>query len=285
MNAIVKTDEIPISSATMEVVLATGDLSKLTADQRVEYYVNVCTSIGVNWKTRPFRFLSFQGQTVMYATRDLTDQLRSLRKISISITDKQLDNELFIVTARAVSPDGRIDEDVGAVTLGQLKGDARANAIMKAMTKAKRRVTMSICGLGYLDETEVETLSGGKTFDLDAINPKPDEAVVKRLVQPTPPSDLRTAINDEVPDRIMHAPAPPKKTVREITRDKLAACQTVEDVVAVADLSFVRRALEQAEPDVKQELSDMLAEAYARVQGPEIEEVPDDELADAETVP
>jgi len=30
---------------------------------------------------------------------------------------------------------------------------------MKAETKAKRRVTLSICGLGLLDETEVETVS------------------------------------------------------------------------------------------------------------------------------
>jgi hypothetical protein len=29
---------------------------------------------------------------------------------------------------------------------------------MKAETKAKRRVTLSICGLGLLDETEVETV-------------------------------------------------------------------------------------------------------------------------------
>ena len=29
---------------------------------------------------------------------------------------------------------------------------------MKAETKAKRRVTLSICGLGMLDETEVETV-------------------------------------------------------------------------------------------------------------------------------
>jgi hypothetical protein len=32
------------------------------------------------------------------------------------------------------------------------------NALMKAVTKAKRRVTLSICGLGMLDETEVETI-------------------------------------------------------------------------------------------------------------------------------
>ena len=36
--------------------------------------------------------------------------------------------------------------------------NALANAIMKAETKAKRRVTLSICGLGMLDETELETI-------------------------------------------------------------------------------------------------------------------------------
>ena len=39
-----------------------------------------------------------------------------------------------------------------------LKGEAHANAVLKAVTKAKRRVTLSICGLGWLDETEVESI-------------------------------------------------------------------------------------------------------------------------------
>jgi hypothetical protein len=44
------------------------------------------------------------------------------------------------------------------VSLHNLKGEALANAIMKCETKAKRRVTLSICGLGLLDELDVETL-------------------------------------------------------------------------------------------------------------------------------
>ena len=35
------------------------------------------------------------------------------------------------------------------------------NAKLKAITKAKRRVTLSICGLGFLDETEIETIPTG----------------------------------------------------------------------------------------------------------------------------
>jgi hypothetical protein len=37
-----------------------------------------------------------------------------------------------------------------------------ANALMKAETKAKRRATLSICGLGMLDETEVEDIQGAQ---------------------------------------------------------------------------------------------------------------------------
>ena len=44
------------------------------------------------------------------------------------------------------------------MSIGGLKGDALANGLMKAETKAKRRVTLSLCGLGMLDDSEVETI-------------------------------------------------------------------------------------------------------------------------------
>ncbi|EOV0478051.1 hypothetical protein ACOIM4_001927, partial [Campylobacter coli] len=44
----------------------------------------------------------------------------------------------------------------GALNIKNLGGDNLANAIMKAITKAKRRVTLSICGLGMLDESELD---------------------------------------------------------------------------------------------------------------------------------
>lgn len=193
MNAVTKADDAYISPETMETVLGSGDLSKLTVKQRVEYYGKVCATLGINPMTRPFRFMTFQGQTVLYATRDCADQLRNLRNISVTITDKQLEGELFIVTAQAQTVTGRKDEDVGAVTLGQLRGEARANAIMKAMTKAKRRVTLSICGLGFLDESEVETLHGAATFDADA------EPAPPARIKTDQPTDRRAAINAEVP--------------------------------------------------------------------------------------
>jgi hypothetical protein len=53
---------------------------------------------------------------------------------------------------------GRTDESTGAVPIKGVHGEALANAFLKAETKAKRRVTLSICGLGLLDETELETI-------------------------------------------------------------------------------------------------------------------------------
>jgi hypothetical protein len=145
-------------AAAAELALVAGDLSKLSVEQRLAYYKAVCESVGLNPLTRPFDYLTLNNKLVLYAKRDATDQLRKLHGVSVSLTDRQTQEGVYIVTARATDRSGRSDESTGAVTIAGLKGDAYANALMKAETKAKRRVTLSLCGLGMLDETEVETV-------------------------------------------------------------------------------------------------------------------------------
>src|SRR5919109_288843 len=142
----------------VEKVVIGGDLSELNAAQRAEYYAAVCRSLGLNPLTKPFEYLTLNGKLRLYALRDCTDQLRRLHGISIYITNRGRMGDIYIVTARAKDRTGREDESTGAVPLGNLKGDALGNALMKAETKSKRRVTLSIAGLGWLDETEVETI-------------------------------------------------------------------------------------------------------------------------------
>ncbi len=154
-------------SADIERVLIGGDLARLTPDQRVMYYNNVCNSIGLNPLTRPFDYIVLNGKTVLYARKDCADQLRALKGVSIPRIEQVETEGLYVVTAYAVMPNGRQDADTGAVNIATLKGDARANAIMKATTKAKRRVTLSICGLGFLDENEVETIPGAYRVVVD----------------------------------------------------------------------------------------------------------------------
>lgn len=170
------------TSELMEKVMIGGDLKSLSPDQRVEYYRRVCESVGLNPLTKPFEYLELDGKLILYARRDCTDQLRKINSVSIPKLDKERMDDMYIVTAYATTPDGRTDTAVGVVSLlredvewrwneqtrrnekkslgtfSELTGDFMANAIMKCETKAKRRVTLSICGLGITDESELETI-------------------------------------------------------------------------------------------------------------------------------
>jgi hypothetical protein len=181
--------------SVMEKVVIQGDLSMLNPQERLVYYTKVCESLGLNPLTKPFDYLMLDGKLVLYAKRDATDQLRKLHKVSITITNREKIGDVYCVTARGTTPDGRTDEAIGAVPLlkeekvwdaekynsrTQKKGayvstgkliplDANelANALMKAEAKAKRRVTLSLVGLGMMDETEIETVDGAHRVVID----------------------------------------------------------------------------------------------------------------------
>jgi len=138
----------------LERALVVGDLSQLSPEQRAEYYARVCDSLGLNPYTRPFEYLTINGKLTLYARRDATDQLRRLHNISTEVVSREQVGDLYVVRVRATMPNGRSDEAVGAV-VATGAGEALANAVMKAETKAKRRATLSIVGLGWLDESEV----------------------------------------------------------------------------------------------------------------------------------
>jgi hypothetical protein len=144
------------AATAIEDVLIRGDLSKLNEQQRTEYYLRLCNSIGLNPMTQPFQYLTLSGKLVLYARRDCADQLRKINGISIEIVSQDRAGDLLSIHVRAKDKDGRMDEDLGVVFMPEtLKGEAAANTILKAVTKAKRRVTLSLSGLGFLDETEV----------------------------------------------------------------------------------------------------------------------------------
>lgn len=150
----------PLQAETLSRVLLDGNLAQLNAAQKVEYMTRVCESLGLNPLTKPFEFLSLNGKLVMYAKRDCTEQLRKIHGVSVTIVSREVTEGIYVVTARAEDREGRHDESLGAVAIEGLKGEARSNALMKAETKAKRRVTLSICGLGMLDESEASSLPG-----------------------------------------------------------------------------------------------------------------------------
>jgi hypothetical protein len=148
--------KVPAQGDIMESVIAKGDLAKLTPDERVRYYNEVCRSMGLNPLTQPFSYITLNGKLTLYATRACADQLRKVNGVSLEIVSREISDDILTVHVRAKLPDGRVDEDLGSVSFpSSLKGEARANAELKGVTKAKRRATLSICGLGWLDETEI----------------------------------------------------------------------------------------------------------------------------------
>jgi hypothetical protein len=166
----------------IEELLVTGNLAQFTNQERVQYINKVCDTLGLNPLTRPFDFITFQGKMVLYAKKDCTDQLRKINGVSVRVTKQEIIDGLLFITVEATDKSGRVDSDVGVLNISGLKGDAMANASMKCLTKAKRRVTLSICGLGILDETEIETIPGAPHVDPSAYKPEaPGEEDFKTL--------------------------------------------------------------------------------------------------------
>lgn len=179
-----------VDASIIERVMAVGDLSKLQASERVSYYVAVCRSVGLNPLTKPFDYINLNGKLTLYSTKNATDQLRQIHGVSVDGLRRETHEGIHVVTANVSSKDGRRDEDVGAVSIAGLRGEALANALMKATTKAKRRATLSICGLSFVDESEIETIPEARrvtvTEDGEVIDPP------KRLAPASAPEDSAT---------------------------------------------------------------------------------------------
>lgn len=168
-NALTRTP----SAAIIENVMVGGDLSKLSDEQRVSYYKSVCDSMGLNPLTQPFAYIKLNGRLTLYAKRDAADQLRKLHGVSIDRPTIDFEDDLVIVSVTGHDKTGRTDSDLGVVSIGNLHGDQKANAILKAITKAKRRLTLSIVGLGWLDETEVDSIPGAQVIEPEQL-PEPE---------------------------------------------------------------------------------------------------------------
>lgn len=194
----VEKKNIQIDSQIIESLVLQGDISKMSAEQKVNYYNWLCKSLGLNPATQPFQIIKFQGKETLYAKKDATEQLRKIYGVSIIEIQDKLENEIFRVNVKIMDKKGRTDSGLGVVSLKGLSGDALCNAMMKAETKAKRRATLSICGLGILDESETDTIGSYEIIDLPKekqlfLNMKSDIKITDAKVIPEPEKKLSPA--------------------------------------------------------------------------------------------
>ena len=81
----------------LEQVVVGGDLAKLNSVERIDYYKNVCNSVGLNPLTKPFEYIRLNNKLTLYAKRDCTDQLRSIHGVSVKVLETKVEDGLYIV--------------------------------------------------------------------------------------------------------------------------------------------------------------------------------------------
>jgi hypothetical protein len=133
-----------------EKALVMGDLAGLKPEERLSYYKAVCESVGLNPLTKPFDYVSLNGKLTLYPSKSATEQLRQIHGVTLLALNKQIADGVLYVSCRLQDKKGRVDEATACLNVTNLKGDAMAAAVMKCETKAKRRATLSLCGLGVL---------------------------------------------------------------------------------------------------------------------------------------
>jgi len=154
-----------LDPGTITKLVLNGDMKGLTDQQKVEYYGYRCNQAGLDPAAKPFDILTLNGKMILYANAGCTQQLTHIHKLSHQVTNRELVDDIYCVFVRVTGPDGRSTENMGAVPVVGLKGEAKANAFLKATTKAIRRAVLAHCGLGMLDETEVETIPGAEKVE------------------------------------------------------------------------------------------------------------------------
>jgi hypothetical protein len=181
----------------IESIVMNGDLSKLQPAQKVAYYNYRCSQAGLDPAAKPFDLLKLNGKEILYANAQCTQQLCAIHKLSTQVTHREKMDDIYLVSVRVTGADGRLSENQGAVAIAHLKGDALANAVLKATTKAIRRAVLAHCGLGMLDETEAETIPNARMEPMVSIQEEAAPSISEILAKPADGIALMVPGTDE----------------------------------------------------------------------------------------
>lgn len=159
-------DEMAQMLARMEA--QKSDPRAMTADERAGYVATLCKALHLNPLTRPAQFINLSGREVLYLTRTATDQLAAMHNLNRKTIDgpRVVDvcgTKVGLCTVEVSLPSGRSETATATLPAADF-----VNLYMKLETKAKRRGTLSILGLGVLGEDEIETIPDAKPSTLNA---------------------------------------------------------------------------------------------------------------------
>lgn len=153
-NEVVKKEE-RLDEEILAKILTEGDLSGLSDAHLIRYHEKRCKDVGIEVNSNAFSYIVLNGKKILYANKGATEQLRKIHGISLEMLDEKQVGDTYTVRVKATDKEGRFDIDIGSTSIKGKSGTDLANAQKIAWTQAKRRVTLSICGLGMLDESEI----------------------------------------------------------------------------------------------------------------------------------
>ena len=147
------------------------DTSSLSRDDRSALLVGLARKLGLNPLSGAVMFLKTNGRETLYVTKQGTDQIAAREKLKRETTKgpeiiTMEGKKVVFCQVRASHPDGRSEVSTATLLLADVVND-----LMKCETKAKRRATLSVCGLGLLAEDEIETIPGAQSVPFDAPRP------------------------------------------------------------------------------------------------------------------
>ena len=192
------------AAIAMQRVSAAGrDTKALTHEERVATLSALSKALGLNPLTNPVQFLSLSGREVLYVTKQATDQIAArLRLNRETVAGPEVRDfggtKLVFCQVKVTAPDGRSE-----VSTATLPFTDPVNVLMKCETKAKRRATLSLAGLGLLTEEEMETIPGAQpspTVDLAAIGIERDIGTRPTLPAPAPRLPPAVSFAEEIAD-------------------------------------------------------------------------------------
>jgi len=175
-----------VTDTLLSKIVQSGNLAYLSESDRLIYYFSYCKQLGLNPLSRPFDYIS-EGEgdklkITLYPNTIAASQLRDSRNVSTRIVKEEilLDGEIYSVLVEARIGD-RTEEATGKVGIKTdrygkpLNSEAKAKAMKKAESQARRRATLAIVGLDVIGASFAD---GGKGA---AVSDMPDDCWTPQL--------------------------------------------------------------------------------------------------------
>jgi len=131
-------------------------LDSLTKEEKVKLIEMICNEYDLNAALGHIQVIKKSNRNILYITKSGANHLMFKNQLSSEITNTAMASNILSFRVRVYN-DKRSVENVGVMHYWDgIKSDELSNRIMACHTKAVRRAVIAFCGLGVLDETELD---------------------------------------------------------------------------------------------------------------------------------